>query len=65
MSKKNVSLKTIAAECGVSIMTVSRALRDSYGVSDRIKEKIRKKAIELGYMPNHVERRKARNSRFN
>lgn len=54
MSKKNVSLKTIAAECGVSIMTVSRALRDSYGVSDRIKEKIRKKAIELGYMPNHV-----------
>lgn len=54
MSKKNVSLKTIAAECGVSIMTVSRALRDSYGVSDKIKEKIRKKAIELGYMPNHV-----------
>ena len=54
MSKKNVSLKTIAAECGVSIMTVSRALRDSYGVSDRIKDKIRKKAIELGYMPNHV-----------
>lgn len=54
MSKKNVSLKTIAAECGVSIMTVSRALRDSYGVSDEIKEKIRKKAIELGYMPNHV-----------
>lgn len=54
MSKKNVSLKTIAAECGVSIMTVSRALRDSDGVSDKIKEKIRKKAIELGYMPNHV-----------
>lgn len=54
MSKKNVSLKTIAAECGVSIMTASRALRDSYGVSDSIKEKIRKKAIELGYMPNHV-----------
>ena len=54
MSKKNVSLKAIAAECGVSIMTVSRALRDSYGVSDKIKEKIRKKAIELGYMPNHV-----------
>ena len=54
MSKKNVSLKTIAAECGVSIMTVSRALRDSCGVSDKIKEKIRKKAIELGYMPNHV-----------
>ena len=54
MSKKNVSLKTIAAECGVSIMTVSRALRDSSGVSDKKKEKIRKKAIELGYMPNHV-----------
>ena len=54
MSKKNVSLKTIAAECGVSIMTVSRALRDFDVVSDNLKEKIRKKAMELGYMPNHV-----------
>ena len=54
MSKKNVSLTTIAAECGVSIMTVSRALRDFDVVSDNLKEKIRKKAMELGYMPNHV-----------
>lgn len=54
MSKKNVSLKAIAAECGVSVMTVSRALRDFDTVSDGLKEKIRKKAMELGYMPNHV-----------
>lgn len=54
MSKKNVSLKMIAAECGVSVMTVSRALRDFDTVSEALKEKIRKKAIELGYMPNHV-----------
>lgn len=54
MSKKNVSLKTIAGECGVSIMTASRALRDAAGVSDGLKEKIRKTAISMGYMPNHV-----------
>ena len=54
MSKKNVSLKAIAAECGVSVMTVSRALRDFDTVTDGLKEKIRKKAIELGYLPNHV-----------
>lgn len=54
MSIKNVSLKTIAAECGVSINTVSHALRDMDDISDKLKVKIRKKAIELGYMPNKV-----------
>lgn len=54
MGTKNISLKSIAAECGVSIMTVSRALRDSDGVSADVKRKIRETAISLGYMPNHV-----------
>ncbi len=54
MGIKNVSLKTIASECGVSIMTVSRALRDSDEISEETKKKIRQLALELGYMPNHV-----------
>jgi LacI family transcriptional regulator len=52
--KKNVSLKTIAFECGVSINTVSRALRDKSDISDKTKSRVRQKAIELGYMPNHI-----------
>ena len=54
MSLKNVSLKQIASELNISINTVSHALRDMDDVSDETKAKVRKKAIELGYMPNHV-----------
>ena len=54
MGKKNVSLKTIARECGVSINTVSHALRDMDDISSKTKSRIRTKAIELGYMPNHI-----------
>ena len=42
MGTKNVSLKTIASECGVSVMTVSRALRDSDEISVELKKKIRR-----------------------
>lgn len=51
---KNVSLKTIAKRLGVSINTVSHALRDMDDVSEAMKGKIRKTAMEMGYMPNHV-----------
>lgn len=54
MGTKNVSLKMIAAKCGCSINTVSHALRDMDDVSDSLKSLIRKTAMELGYMPNHV-----------
>ncbi len=51
---KNVSLKAIASALGVSINTVSHALRDMDDISDAMKSKVRKTAIEMGYMPNHV-----------
>lgn len=54
MSTKNVSLKAIASQLNVSINTVSHALRDMDDISEELKVKIRKKAIELGYMPNQV-----------
>ena len=54
MSTKNVSLKAIAAQMNVSINTVSHAIRDMDDVSEELKLRIRKKAIEMGYMPNHV-----------
>lgn len=52
MEKKNVNLKMIAAEVGVSVNTVSRALRDMDDISQETKEKVRQKAVELGYMPS-------------
>jgi len=54
MKEKNVSLKAIAARVGVSINTVSHALRDMNDISDEMKVRIRRVAIEMGYMPNHV-----------
>ena len=57
MSKKNVSLKAIAAELGLSINTVSHAIRDMPDISKATKQKVREKALELGYMPNIVSQR--------
>lgn len=54
MGKKNVNMRTIARECGVSINTVSHALRDFSDISRATKQKVWAKAVELGYMPNVV-----------
>ena len=53
-AKKISGLKNIAYDLGVSINTVSRALRDCDDISDSTKQKVREKAIELGYLPNNV-----------
>lgn len=47
-----VSLKDIASECGVSIATVSKALNDHSDIGAETKTRIRKKAKEMGYVPN-------------
>ena len=51
-----VSLKTIASQCGVSIATVSKALNDQSDISTETKERVRKVAQELGYLPNAAAR---------
>ena len=50
----STSLKSIAYELGISINTVSRALRDCDDISESTKEKVRQKAFEMGYVPNSV-----------
>jgi len=52
--EKRVCLKTIAYELGISVNSVSRALRDCSDISENTKEKVRKMAIELGYLPNNL-----------
>ncbi len=47
-----VRLKDIAAQAGVSMMTVSKALRDAPDVSDATRDRIRKLAEAMGYVPD-------------
>ena len=54
--KRNITLKDIAIRAGISINAVSRALRDSQDISKPTKEKVRKIAAELGYVPDSVAR---------
>lgn len=49
---KAVKLADIAEIVGVSIVTVSKALSDKPGVGSDMREKIKKTARELGYMPS-------------
>ncbi len=47
-----LTIKDIAKKFNVSISTVSKALNDSYEISDATKEKIQKYAKENNYKPN-------------
>lgn len=47
-----VRLKDIAQIVGVSVMTVSKALRDEPDVSAATKAKIKKLALDMGYVPD-------------
>ena len=49
MIKKNVTMSDIAAELGCSTVTVSKALGDKDGVSDRLRQRIKQKANDMGY----------------
>lgn len=49
-----VRLKDIAARAGVSIMTVSKALRDEPDISEVTKARLRALAAEMGYTPDSM-----------
>lgn len=49
---KKLTIKDIAKKFNVSISTVSKALNDSYEISETTKEKIQKYAKENNYKPN-------------
>ncbi|MFW9607456.1 MAG: LacI family DNA-binding transcriptional regulator, partial [Prevotella sp.] len=52
MKQRRTSLKDLADELGVSIATVSRALRNSHEVGDDMKQKVKDLAKKLNYRPN-------------
>ncbi len=52
-------METIAAECGVSLMTVSRAMRQLPSVSEKTRRRVLETAARLGYMRTTRGGRKA------
>lgn len=51
-----VSIKDIAARCGVSVATVSKALNGHTDVSASTRTAVRKAASDMGYLPNSAAR---------
>jgi DNA-binding LacI/PurR family transcriptional regulator len=47
-----IRLKDVAANAGVSLMTVSKVLRDAPDVSQATKARVRRLADEMGYVPD-------------
>lgn len=51
-----VTIKTVAEDAGVSVAAVSKVLRDAYGVSDALRERVRASMQKLGYRPHAAAR---------
>jgi LacI family transcriptional regulator len=56
MKQKQITLNDIAKKLGVSLITVSKALRDHPDISESTAALIKKTAAEMGYSPNFMAR---------
>lgn len=53
---KRVTIKDIARELGIAYSTVSMAMSDDKTISKKMKEKVAKAAVKMGYYPNRSAR---------
>ncbi|WP_163711575.1 LacI family DNA-binding transcriptional regulator [Mangrovibacterium lignilyticum] len=53
-NKASITIHDIARELNISASTVSRALNDNPRISKATKDKIKAKALEMGYQPNTI-----------
>ena len=60
-----VSMKDIAAACGVSVATVSKALNDHSDIGEETKQNIKEVAKNMGYSPNALARALKTNRTYN
>lgn len=60
-----VSMKDIAAACGVSVATVSKALNNHSDIGETTRNMIKSKAREMGYHPNFSARALKTNRSYN
>src|SRR5690606_23610944 len=54
MSKSRITIKDLAKELNLVPSTISRALNDHPGISEKTKEEVKKRAKELGYTRNSI-----------
>ncbi len=60
----SVRMKDIAEELGVSVMTVSKALRNHHDIAEETRQRIHRRAQELNYEPNLNARSLASNRTY-
>lgn len=53
---QRITIKTVAADAGVSVSAVSKVLRNAYGVSDELRGKVNESIQKLGYRPSAAAR---------
>ena len=53
---ERVTIRTVAEDAGVSAAAVSKVLRDAYGVSATLRNKVRTSIAKLGYRPHAAAR---------
>lgn len=51
-----VTIRTVAADAGVSVAAVSKVMRNAYGVSDALRLKVEESIDKLGYRPSIAAR---------
>ena len=49
-----VSMKDVAAACGVSVATVSKALSNHRDIGEKTRKLVKETAEQMGYLPNHA-----------
>ncbi len=54
--KPRVTIKTVAKDAGVSVAAVSKVMRNAYGVSEALRQKVQASIERLGYRPNIAAR---------
>ena len=60
-----VTIKDVAARCGLSISTVSKAFNNYADISAETREAVQRAAKEIGYYPNAIARTLKTNRSFN
>ena len=53
---ERVTIRTVAADAGVSVAAVSKVLRDAYGVSESLRARVQASILKLGYRPHAAAR---------
>ena len=56
MSNRNITIKDIARELGISKSTVSRVLQNAYDVNPETRQRVQEKMEEMRYRPNMIAR---------